>query len=88
MKKEEFIKKLEDLQSRIGQWKIEVEKEIFVDFSMGCFYDVSENKWKVYINNERGRHRVRLVTDNEETAFDKLLSIVNFEIENNRYIER
>jgi len=38
------------------------------------------------INNERGRHRIRLITENEEEAFDDLLSIVNFEVENNRYI--
>ena len=45
-----------------------------------------ERKWKVYVNNERGRHRIRLMTENEEEAFDELLSIVNFEIENNKYI--
>ena len=26
------------------------------------------------------------ITENEEEAFDELLSIVNFEVENNRYI--
>ena len=85
MKKEEFVRNLKDLQNRIGRWKIEVEEEIFVDFSIGCFYDVNESKWKVYVNNERGRHRIRLVTDSEEDAFDTLLSIVNFEIENNSF---
>ena len=49
-------------------------------------YDTCEKKWKVYVNNERGRHRIRLITENEEEAFDDLLSIVNFEVENNRYI--
>ena len=61
---------------------------IHVSTVMGTlyFYDTCEKKWKVYVNNERGRHRIRLITENEEEAFDDLLSIVNFEVENNRYI--
>lgn len=39
MKKEEFIIIITDLQSRLGKWQLEVEEEIFVDFSMGCFYE-------------------------------------------------
>ena len=62
------------------------QEKIFADFTIGCFYDTCEKKWKVYVNNERGRHRIRLITENEEEAFDDLLSIVNFEVENNRYI--
>ena len=60
---------------------------IHVSTVMGTlYYDTCEKKWKVYVNNERGRHRIRLITENEEEAFDDLLSIVNFEVENNRYI--
>lgn len=64
---------------------METENEVFSDFTIGCFYDLIDNKWKIYVNNEKGRHRIRLMTDNEEEAFDELLSIVNFEIENNKY---
>lgn len=28
-------------------------------------------KKKVYTNNERGRHRVRLITENEDEAFEQ-----------------
>ncbi len=86
MKKEEFLLIMKELQNKLGKWKLEVGKEIFADFFIGCFYDTNESKWKVYINNERGRHRIRLVTENEEDAFEELFSIVNFEIENNKYI--
>ena len=86
MKKKDFLIIKKELQRKLGKWKLEIEEEIFVDFSMGCFYDVGENKWKVYVNNERGRHRIRLITENEEEAFNELFSIANFEIENNKYI--
>ena len=86
MKKEEFVKLQQELQSKLGRWQLDVEKELFIDFSMGCFYDEEQKKWKVYINNERGRHRIRLVTTDENEAFDEVLSMVKFEIENNNYV--
>lgn len=85
MKRNEFIKNQKDLQEKLGRWRLETENEVFSDFTIGCFYDLIDNKWKIYVNNEKGRHRIRLMTDNEEEAFDELLSIVNFEIENNKY---
>lgn len=85
MKRNEFIKNQKYLQEKLGRWRLETENEVFSDFTIGCFYDLIDNKWKIYVNNEKGRHRIRLMTDNEEEAFDELLSIVNFEIENNKY---
>ena len=80
------MKNKQKLQDELGKWRLETDNEIFADFTIGCFYDVCENKWKVYVNNERGRHRIRLITESEGEAFDELLSIVNFEIGNNKYI--
>ena len=85
MKRNEFIKNQKDIQEKLGRWRLETENEVFSDFTIGCFYDLIDNKWKIYVNSEKGRHRIRLMTDNEEEAFDELLSIVNFEIENNKY---
>ena len=86
MNKKEFLRIKEELQCKLGKWKLEIDDEIFADFTIGCFYDTCGSIWKVYVNNERGGHRIRLMTENEEEAFDELLSIVNFEIENNKYI--
>ena len=49
-----------------------VGQEVFADFSMGCFYDDAAKRWKVYINYERGRHRIRLSTEDEEEAFEEI----------------
>lgn len=84
MGKKEFVKIQKELQKNLGRWKLEVNEEVFAEFSMGCFFDKTENLWKVYINNEKGRHRIRFATLNENEAFDELLSMVNFEIENNK----
>ena len=47
MKKEEFLLIMKELQNKLGKWKLEVGKEIFADFFIGCFYDTNESKWKV-----------------------------------------
>ena len=61
MNKKEFMKIKEELQCKLGKWKLEIGDEILADFTIGCFYDTCERKWKVYVNNERGRHRIRLI---------------------------
>lgn len=86
MNRNEFEKIQDELQKKIGMWKIVIGEESLADFVIGCFFDNTNNQWKVYINNEKGRHRIRLQTGVEGLAFDKLLSMINFEIENNTYI--
>ena len=80
MKREEFLKIQDELQKKL-YWVICVDCEAFADFCIGCFYDEKEEKWKVYINYERGRRDILLVTENEEEAFDELLSTINWKIE-------
>ncbi len=86
MTKKEFEQKQDNLQKLVGQWQIVINEEMLSDFIMGCFFDKINHCWKVYVNNERGRHRIRLETEDEGKAFDELYSIINYEIENNKYI--
>ncbi|MFT3984212.1 MAG: hypothetical protein QM697_09895 [Lachnospiraceae bacterium] len=86
MTKKEFEQKQTDLQKLVGQWEIVINAEVLSDFAIGCFYDEKTQCWKVYINNERGRHRIRLETKDEGEAFEELFSMINYEIENNKYI--
>ena len=80
MNREEFLKIKDELQNKLF-CSICVDYESFADFSIGCFYDEKEEKWKVYFHYERGLHRILLVTENEEEAFDELLSTIYREIE-------
>ncbi len=84
MKKEGFLLMKEGLQKKVWPWKIETEEEWFSDFVIGCFFDSKSNLWKVYMNHERGRHRIMLETKNEDAAFEKLLDLIWFEIRSAR----
>ncbi len=89
MNKEEFMSMADSFREEIGMWRLGIGEEYFDDYSMGCFYDKEDGKWKVYITNERARHHIRLATESEEEAFEELLSMVNFEREcQRRYIKR
>lgn len=85
MTRAEFIKKTEHYLGRVGDWDIVSDNLSLADFVIGCYYDKGTKMWKVYINNERGRHRTRLETFSEEIALDKLYSMIEFENENDLY---
>ena len=51
---------------------------------MGYYFNHDNGVYDVYINNERGRQRIRLSTKDELKALEKLLSMIEFEIESNR----
>ena len=84
MKKEDFMNWLTDQQDALTPWTVAVDKENLADFVVGCFFDNDSATWKVYINKERGEHRVRLETQDEEQAFNKLKRLVEYIIESNR----
>ena len=37
MNRKEFLKIKEELQGKLGKWKLEIGDEIFADFTIGCF---------------------------------------------------
>ena len=80
MSRKEFENRLEEFQEKVGMLKIVVGYEAFADFTIGCFFDFETGKWKVYRNEERGIHIIRLETEDEEEAFEALFSMVNFNI--------
>lgn len=86
MTEELFERKKDEIRSQMGQWEIESGEEVFSDYSIGYFYDAIEEKWKVYINNERGRHRIRLATSNKSEALEHLMSLALFIVENNKQV--
>lgn len=84
MDKHELLNKINQLKDEIGMWEIALNEHREADFVIGYYYDDAAGKYNVYINNERGRHRVRKSTENEIGALEKLLSIVEFEAETTR----
>ena len=61
-----------------------LEQNSKADFVMGYYFNQNSSMYDVYINNERGKHRIRLSTSDELMALEKLLSMIEFEIESNR----
>ena len=84
MKAKEFENWLNEKKELIGRWTVEPNKKITKAYSMGCYFDSNDNKWKVYSNEERGQFIVYLETDDEDSAYEELQSMVQFEIKNNK----
>ena len=85
MTRTEFLKKTEHYNGSVGSWDIVLDRFSEADFVIGCYYDESDKKWKVYQNNERGLQGIDLETTSEEEALDELYSMIEFENENNLY---
>lgn len=79
MNKSEYKNKIEKLKLEIEFWDIALEEYTKADFVMGYYLNPQTKKYDVYINNERGRQRIRKTTENELEGLDKLVSMMEFE---------
>ena len=84
MKKEEYLNRINASKDKIGIWDVMLEQNSKADFVMGYYFNQNSSMYDVYINNERGKHRIHLSTSDELMALEKLLSMIEFEIESNR----
>lgn len=78
---DEIESEINNLKTKITPWQVFINQNSRTHFSMGVFFDKDKDFWIVYINDER-KYRIRLETKNKKEAFDELLQMVNFEIEN------
>ncbi|OKZ83711.1 MAG: hypothetical protein BHW06_05805 [Clostridium sp. 44_14] len=93
MKKEEFLKKKEELKPELKDIFVEVEEKLSSSYTIGCCYDQENRKWKVYRKTLPDRSSVCefyifLETDSEDEAFDRLYHIMMDEIEMEENRER
>ena len=79
MTRSEFIEKTKYYHGNVGGWSVVLDKYSSSDFILGCYYDKENRVWKVYKTDERGIGVIRLETASEETALDKLYSMIEFE---------
>lgn len=86
MQKEEYLNRIHADKDKIGMWHVMLGQNSKADFDMGYYYNQNSGMYDVYINNERGSHRIRLSTNDELMALNKLLSMIKCEIESNRYL--
>jgi hypothetical protein len=83
MNKEEYLNIINEKKAEIGMWDVILEENSKAGFVMGYCLNPDSNMYDVYINDERGRQRIRLSTSDESAALKKLLSMIEFEIESN-----
>lgn len=62
-------------------WNVMLGQNSQADFVMGYYFNQDSGMYDVYINEERGRHRIRLSTTDELMALEKLLSMIECRIE-------
>ena len=72
MKKEEFLKRKNELKEKLRDTYIIVDEGIGCSLAMGCYFDHQVNKWKVFENGDRDTHYILLETSSEDEAFDLL----------------
>ena len=88
MKQDKFYKEVALLKEKIGRWKIAINELCLGDYILGYYFDNDSQLWKVYINYERGRHRVRLETKSEEEALSELYDMISAKVEAIAYCEK
>lgn len=80
MTKAEFSAIMPDLQHELydcgALYPIGIGYESYAEFAIGCFYDESDRKWKMFVNGERGMHSIWLESESEEVVFDELYSYI------------
>ena len=72
MKKEEFLRRKNELKEKLRDTYIIVDEGIECSLAMGCYFDHQVNKWKVFENGDRDTHYILLETSSEDEAFDRL----------------
>ncbi|MDE5952350.1 MAG: hypothetical protein K2H12_12335 [Acetatifactor sp.] len=84
MTKAEFLTIRKDLQHQLYDCgmpvDIKIDYESAGQYGIGCFYDENDNKWKMYVNGERGEHGIWYESENEEEVFDELYTYISLEL--------
>ena len=83
MKQSEFKEWFKNKQLLLGMWTVRVGSHSKGQYVIGCYYDETDSKWKIYQNGERS-HVTTFETSDEEKAFNELKDIIEYEIRNNR----
>ena len=86
MRKEEFLKKMEELKPKLKNIVVEVDKSLPADYAIGCYFEKKDHTWRVYTKVLPDRSNkldisLHRVTYSEGEAFDKLYEMMMKEIE-------
>ena len=86
MRKEEFLKKMDELKPKLKNIVVEVDESLPADYAIGCYFEKKDHTWRVYsktLPDKSNKLDIDLyrVTYSEGEAFDKLYEMMMKEIE-------
>ena len=86
MRKEEFLKKMEELKPKLKNIVVEVDESLPAEYAIGCYFEKKDHTWRVYsktLPDKSNKLDIDLyrVTYSEGEAFDKLYEMMMKEIE-------
>ena len=86
MRKEEFLKKMDELKPKLKNIVVEVDESLPADYAIGCYFEKRDHTWRVYsktLPDKSNKLDIELyrVTYSEGEAFDKLYEMMMKEIE-------
>ena len=86
MRKEDFLKKMEELKPKLKNIVVEVDESLPADYAIGCYFEKKDHTWRVYsktLPDKSNKLDIELyrVTYSEGEAFDKLYEMMMKEIE-------
>ena len=86
MRKEEFLKKMDELKPKLKNIVVEVDESLPADYAIGCYFEKKDHTWRVYTKVLPDRSNkldisLHRVTYSEGEAFDKLYEMMMKEIE-------
>lgn len=74
MTKDEFLKRIEEEELKLGEYLIVTDSITEAPYVLGCAYD--EGIWKVYKTGERDGPHILEEYENENEAFDYFYKVV------------
>ena len=81
MRKQEFLKKLDELKPQLQNVVIaQVDQGRGFPYAIGCNWNEKDQQWNIYRNGDRDEHMIIFRTSDEDEAFDYLMVEMQLEI--------
>ena len=82
MRKQEFLKKLDELKPQLKNVVIaQVDQGRGFPYAIGYNWNVKNQQWNIYRNGDRDEHMIIFRTSDEDEAFDYLMEMVEMQLE-------
>ena len=82
MRKQEFLKKLDELKPQLQNVVIaQVDQGRGFPYAIVCNWNEKDQQWNIYRNGDRDEHMIIFRTSDEDEAFDYLMEMVEMQLE-------